>query len=136
MQSLSRRSLMAAAAVPLASPPFVISALANAAPDPSIAANPDAELLALGTKLESIIQEWLAYDAECKRYTAAWEAACERAGLPRLPKDTVYDEAANAYDGRRSEIKPSGDFREAEVDQNGADVVWNDISDRLFPMCE
>jgi hypothetical protein len=128
---LSRRALVsgAAASVPLA------SAAAVATQEPTTGG--DAELLALGVKLDAIISEWQAQVRKDRAETNVWEAACEATGLPRLELDEVPREEFDARCDARRDLwypeKAEHDARTAaEHDEEGQSIVWNDIHGRLY----
>jgi hypothetical protein len=117
--NLSRRAMVRGAAAA----PVLAATTAIAAP------HADAELLALGAELEPIMREWEAKTLRDCRARAAYEVACERAGLPRRKRNEFqsYNEW-RAYMDRRLEVKTG---EEADVDEDGCDIVWNSIGDRM-----
>jgi hypothetical protein len=124
--SMNRRAVLAGAA----------SALPVIAASPAPAGvNADAELLELGARLEPIIQEWHAKSASDARDTAAWEEACIRAGLPRRELDSMPIEEWRQYEVRRSAV-PYEKTQEEEEDENGVDLVWERILDRMWPLID
>lgn len=99
-------------------------------------ANPDADLLALGTCLDGIIQEWKAKSASDWARRSSREQACIDAGLPRRElKEFASADEWRAYLDQRLAVMQTDD-EDDEVDEDGYDVVWNDIDDRLYPVVE
>jgi hypothetical protein len=100
-----------------------------------IGTNPDAELLALGARVEPIIQEWQAKRAIDEQRREAWEAACEHAGLPRISDRNLPDDEWREYQEKRGSVRPEGEEKE-EVDEDGCSVVWNSILNRIWPLID
>jgi hypothetical protein len=130
-ENLSRRAILAgAASAPLLALPAV--AVASPALVPVVsAADADAELLALGAKLEFLIVDWRAQDAVDRRRDRSDEAARRRAGMPRIKFGSVPDEEYRAYQQKRFKIR--GRYaadEDAETNEQGQNVVWNALSDR------
>lgn len=130
MSNLSRRTLVSSAVV---LPALAVPALASFSPD-----HPDAELLRLGVQLEPIGREADAYSAECRAHSQEWEAACIRAGLPRIewydwPGGEAKMDEWREHQNKRMALMPPSDH---EVDEDGASVKWNGIRDRLYPLTD
>jgi hypothetical protein len=126
--NLNRRAILAgAAALPaVAVLPAAIAASAAAAD------NPDAERLRLGKQLEQVEQEFSAQTATDEKRDAVWEAACERAGLPRIDFGSIPHDEWMAYQDKRFGMRQE----KGEVDEHGASVVWGNILDRLYRLVD
>jgi hypothetical protein len=129
--NLSRRAILAGAvAVPVLALPAVAVAAPALAPVVS-AGNADAELLALGTKLESLIVDWRAQHAVEMRRGRSDEAARRRAGMPRIKFGSVPDEEYRAYQEKRFKIRGKYAAEEdAETNERGQNVAWNALTGR------
>ncbi|SRR5579872_315801 len=123
--NLSRRNLVAsAAALPALAVP--VAAAAN---------NADAEILRLGAALEEVEQVRAAQLATDRETRAIWEAACERAGLPRREiEDFPSRDEWHEYVKTRLELNPRREKEGAE-DQDG-NTAWDRIVSRLGPLAE
>jgi hypothetical protein len=131
--NLSRRAIMSgAAALPALAMPPVASAMSAEMGD-----NPDAELLALGTELDSIVAEWLALrETEISRWDAH-EAACIRAGLPRIEHGSVPDDEWRAHLDKRAKVRMEySEEEDAEHDEHGTNLVWESFHDRQHELCD
>jgi hypothetical protein len=132
-ENLSRRAIMASAAVLPAVPALpVASAIA-------CVADPDAELLQLGAEFEPIIHEWAAQRAIDLRRHEAWEAACIRAGLPRIEFGSIPDDEYRSYQDKRRNVRTEySEEEDAELDEEheGVLTVWDEIHDRLNPRAQ
>jgi hypothetical protein len=123
--NLSRRAIVAGAAS--------VPALALPAVAANAIGNPDAELLELGIQLEAAIQEWATQCAIDRRRRDEHEAACERAGFPRIDIKNVPREEMGgwrAYQEKRDAFWP--------IDETGVDGVdvWDEINDRQNPIVD
>jgi hypothetical protein len=132
MSMLNRRNaLTAVATLPALAAPAAVAAMGS----------PDAELLALGVQLDAIISEVQAQARKDRHRTGVWEAACEAAGLPRLDINEVPREEFDAQHKARCELwypeKAEHDASiDAESDEHGCSIVWNDIHGRLYPIVD
>jgi hypothetical protein len=80
---------------------------------PALAANPDAELLALGAELEHVEQELMACLTISEKLGAVREAACKLAGVPLMTYDETKPRAYwEAYVEKRNSVQYEG--KEAE----------------------
>jgi hypothetical protein len=121
-QILSRRAIVAGAVAAPALALPVVPALA--------AANPDAELLALGEQFELIIRDWAAQRVFDRNWSAAVDAETERVtGIAKChaPKPHIdnFDTGYWAEQRRISSEIPGGEE---------SDSAWDDINERLNPL--
>jgi hypothetical protein len=130
-QTLSRRSAIALAGTSA----IAISAASTAIADATT--NPDAELLALGVRLEPIIAEWIAEWRIDEQHREAWKAACLDADLPELDRDSISFDEYRERDLVRSMVHYIGkDEEDADTDEDGASIKWPRINGQLFRLCE
>jgi hypothetical protein len=146
-ENLSRRSMMTAAVTLAAMPavailPAAAAETAASVESPALAAaepvgNLDAELLAFGLKLESLIADWNAQRAIADRRHRADEAARKRAGLPDIKFGSIPDDEWREYQHKRFKIrgKYAAD-EDAETNEQGQNVVWNALLERKYPLVE
>lgn len=132
---LSRRSAIAMVGV---SAIAVSAASSTAIAD---ATNADAELLALGARLEPIIAEWIEFRAIEANQREAWEKACLDADLPRLDPASVSADECRERDLVRSMVHYIGKDEdeaeaEADLDEHGCSIKLESIDDRRFPLCD
>lgn len=124
--NLSRRALVrGAAAIPAVA---VLPAAAFAAD------NPDAELLELGAELDAVIPQWHAQRAIDAKESAAYEAACEAAGLPRI--ECMPIEEWRAYNEKRWAIRRQVVHDDDNNDEHGASIAWNNIHDQTWSLID
>lgn len=125
----TRRAMLAGAAVASVAMPALSVAVAETG---------DHELLTLGPTLDRLETDWLAQSLVEAGETAIWEAACIKAGLPRIKID--YDAPAHEkeeYHARcdaRAKISDQLPERNGEVDEHGCSIFWNEYLDRMSPL--
>ena len=130
-KALSRRSAIALAGASAIAVSAVSTAIAGTA------TNPDAELLALGARLETIIQEWIAERAIDARQREAHKRACLDADLPSLDfHSTPFDQWQERNLVRGMVHYIGKEVEDADLDEHGASIKWTRIHDRMFPLCE
>jgi hypothetical protein len=128
MSMLNRRNaLTAVATLPTLAVPAAVAAMDSS----------DAELIRLGVTLDAIISEWQAQVRKDQYKMNVWRAACEAAGLPLLDLNKVSFEEFDARNKARNDLwypeKAENDANDAaEHDENGDNIVWTDIHNRLY----
>lgn len=125
--TFTRRAFVASTAMPA----VAVLPLSAAVADP---AGSDGELLRLGAALNRIEQEWLVQHAIDAKRRAAWEAACEAAGLPRIDFGSIPDDDWRAYQDKRSSIWTDPDMHELDEDDDGE--AWGKINDQLYRLVD
>jgi hypothetical protein len=126
---LSRRTAIASLA---------LTAAATALPARALGTGEDPELLALGAELEGVIGEWKKQTVLDREERALWEAACERAGLPRVDfedKGTMTTDEWHAYMYKRLAIRAPNHI-EDPCNDDGESIAWNDLHSRMWPLIE
>lgn len=125
--TLSRRAILAGATA------TAVAATSTAITD----ANPDAELLALGARLEPIIAEWITGRAIDRRNGKAHEAACLDADLPVLDIHSVpYDQWLERIKVRDMVHYMGKNEAAADATADGCSIKWNRIHGQLYPLCD
>jgi hypothetical protein len=142
MTTTTRRTLVLGAAI--ATIPVAPSILAVAgADDPVLAGQQgedDPELLALGVELEELIVIWHRQCAIDQKELDDFKAAAAAAGCPHKEHDEFMemdDADRKAYMAAHvalSNARHSDD--DPEYNEAGESIIWNEIHDRLYPLCD
>ena len=125
MRNITRRNIVTTtviAATGLSAIPFAAAAMV---PDPEAT---DAQLLALSVELEAISREWHARRTLEARRDAAFDAACEDAGLPKIECASVPFHEWSEYVDKRHQIGLAADkefAREQEEEKATHISVWD-----------
>jgi hypothetical protein len=123
----SRRAILAGAAI---LPALAAPAIAGSA------SNPDAELLALRPKLESVIADYISRFVAAEKHHEAWEAACIRAGLPHREATDFPSIGEFAAYNRACFKIDAGDGYVDETDEHGCSIAWTSLNERMFDICD
>jgi len=95
-----------------------------------------AELLRLGAALNRLEQEWAVQHAIDAKRLAAWEGACEAAGLPRIGFGSVPDDEFRAHQDKRSNIWTELHGKDDDDENEDGSSVWDKFHDRLYPLVD
>jgi hypothetical protein len=92
--------------------------------------------LRLGADLETVVLDWRAQQAIDAEHSATRQAACEAAGLPDIDYRSLPDHEYRAYQRKRSAVMSAACPYDADTNEAGQSIAWNEIHDRMFSLID